>query len=127
MLLDEGVLLATVGAVELLLVLVAGAPELLARGVAVVELVVAGAPLLVELVEPLVMRVLLAVLAAAVDAVVLDPLDEELDEPSSTQADTKIAAVMVLNVFASWAARGRVVATLNPSLVLFAWRQSPRI
>lgn len=120
MLLDEGVLLATVGAVEPLLVLVAGAPELLARGVAVVELVVAWVPLLVELVEPLVIRVLLAVLTAAVEAVVLDPLDEELDEPSSTQADTTIAAVSVLNVFVSWAARGRVVATLNPSLVLFA-------
>lgn len=119
-LLVEGVLLATVVGVVLLVValVVAGVePEVVERAA------VLAVPLelveLVELVEPLVMRVL-ALVDAVLAVVLVLPVDDELEDPSSTHADTNSDAIRTADDFEKCAARGRVVATLGPSSNFFA-------
>ncbi len=108
-LVDDGVLLATlvddvppvVPVVEPVVVGAVEDPEDVDRGAALVE-----PALLVELVEPLLMRVLADVALEAVVAVVpVEPLDDELDEPSSTHADTISDAARATNNFGDCTAR----------------------
>lgn len=103
-LLVDGVVLATLVGVELPDVVVAGAgvePDVVERAAAVVVPAV-----LVELVDPLLMRVL--ALVDAVLAVVPDdvPVEDELDDPSRTQAETNNDATTAIIDFEYCAARG---------------------